>query len=1015
MAGIYRDRLHMGGICFVLSDAGEFLKQDYPGNCSIDSPTVYVFPDVVSAAEARRILLDVLPAINGRQFMTLDSVASTIVQNATGVPPRLVDDCISELIARDVFRTMAAHETALPLSFSGPLLRDYAAVRPFFARGRKWLTEIVSGTGIGFSEANVRRKIGAIDEFSDIFEQRMDLLEKRGLYDRTRLITRATENAVFPGAGGIQRVVFLFLTYSDVMVTSFIESLAKSADVVIVLDSELERLESIGNMRLAIEGKPKAAEPSTPIGRNVNFFGAPDRRRELTEVARRIKSEMAKLGLKESDFAVLSRNIADYEEYAQEVFAEYGLSVQGGGKRRFTDARLFNFVERFLRCLQPDSSKMDMYRLLVHDLSPVGQEQRESIAALTELMPEYLNDWSYSLSDLRHNRRKALREIDISFIESILKLRSEIGLKNKLAGWIEITLNLASFARIPRRERADSAELILSLRELTGYSAPLTDAMDGGDITLNEFIEFIKSFGSAETLSAGGRIKGVLFTDVGIVYLRRFSHCFILGMNEGVFPSIPAEGTFLTQAVIDAIALSGFPTRRSTASHSSVETYYYGRVKNLSAEITLSYLTCDAEGRKILPSQFVIDDCAGKIHAAEILEWLDHRSIPAGHFFPADNEPVLCKPELKNVIADRIREDAGFLTVEANSELWKMTDAPQQDSFLEAVGRMNSVPLPWNLSADNATRKKAASRFSPSDLNEYSACPFRFFLTRILKLYPRQEIFGYMSRGTDAHEILRTYFSRRKLDDFRKESDESISAEVDAMVRERYIREYGEQCLNGMDTVIGMDTLASVLKNFLISERRVQSSLSTEVVMLERNFGFNGHDSLRIGEFEFRGKIDRVDTLHAGSHDVVIFDYKFTRPDALKSRHFNSTWGKPKNFELPVYSLYLKDVMGYNIAGALYYSLPKSGGKFDRAGFVEESKIVRFIPDIPKRKNTQISVLSEKEMEETLELYRKSVVETAQNIREGKFPVTPEKGECDNCRHMAFCRNWGGSDGQDAT
>jgi ATP-dependent helicase/DNAse subunit B len=639
----------------------------------------------------------------------------------------------------------------------------------------------------------------------------------------------------------------------------------------------------------------------------------------------------------------------------------------------------------------------------------------DSIAAMIESMPEYLNAWGHSLSGLRHNRRKAVREIDIPFIESILRLRSEIGLKNKLSGWIETTLNLASFARIPRRERTDSAELILSLRELAGYSTPLTEAMGGSGISINEFIEFIKDFGSTETLSAGARIKGVLFTDVGIVYLRRFNHCFILGMNEGVFPSIRAEGTFLTQTIIDAIALSGFHTRRSIANHSSVETYYYGRAKSLSAEVTLSYLTCDTAGRKILPSQFVIDDCAGKIQAAEILEWLDHRSIPAGHFFPSDDEQVLCKPELKNVIADRIREDRNFLAVEANRELWKMAGAPKQDLFLEAVERMNSVSLPWNLSADNATGTRAASRFSPSDLNEYSACPFRFFLTRILKLYPPQEIFGYMSRGTDAHEILRTYFSRRKLDDFRRESDESISAEVETMVRERYIKEYGEQCLNEMGTVIGMDTLAAVLKNFLISERSVQSSLSTEVVMLERNFGFNSNDCLRIGEYEFKGKIDRVDTLHTGSNDVVIFDYKFTRPDILRSRHFNSTWSKPKNFELPVYSLYLKDVLGYNIAGALYYSLPKAGGKFDRAGFVEESKIVRFIPDIPKRKNTQISVLSEKEMEVTLDMYRNSVVETARNIREGKFPVTPEKGECDNCRHMAFCRNWGGSGGQGAT
>ncbi len=37
-------------------------------------------------------------------------------------------------------------------------------------------------------------------------------------------------------------------------------------------------------------------------------------------------------------------------------------------------------------------------------------------------------------------------------------------------------------------------------------------------------------------------------------------------------------------------------------------------------------------------------------------------------------------------------------------------------------------------------------------------------------------------------------------------------------------------------------------------------------------------------------------------------------------------------------------------------------------------------------------------------------MDTASNISEGKFPVAPEKDECNYCGHMSFCRNWGGSD-----
>ena len=999
----------MTGVNFVSSDAGVFLRSDYSRNCALDSSTVYVFPDVVCVAEARRFLLNGLRAVNGRQFLTPESLASMIVRGVTAGQAQPLPDSLLEIMARDVLKSLRKQGWQLPLSFSDAILRDYTAVRQFYAAGRKWLSEIVAGSGTVPPDDTVARRVQYIEEFSALFEDRLNKAEQKGFLDRNRLIRIASENPDFLRGAGIDRVVFLFLTYADAAIISFIEALATRAEVVIVLDGDMQKLEPVKSLLSALDPKHAVDDAPSENGKAVvTFFGAPDMRRELTEVARRIRSEIAAGGVAESDFAVLARNIADYDTTAREIFDGYDIRVDGGRKRTVADTALFEFVMRFLRCFDQDASGKDMRRLIMHELSPAGRQESRAVSEMLELMPEYIEAWSNAPDTLKRTKRRALRSLDTSFIESVLKLRSATGRKITFPAWMQMLTKVASLARTDAQDSADAGRFIQAIREMSGLSTPIAAAISEGEMSLSEFTTFLERFCSAETLGAPMRGKGVLLTDAGIVYLRKFRHCFILGMNDGVFPAEPVEGAFLAQSVIDAMSRSGFMTRRSTAYHSSTESYYYRRAKNLSGETTLSYLTSDSEGRKMLPSQFIIEDCAGNVDAGERLEMLDRGSIPAAHFFPDEGEKVLSKGEMRMILADGLRQNSSLLTNDEKRELWRNCNLPEESVFMNALRRMNGAPLPWELSGENPAGKLLASRLSASDLNEYAACPFRFYLKRVLKLHPPEAVFGYRSRGTDAHEILKSYFSERKLEEFRKESDESISAEVDRKVAEHYSKEYGEQCMTDLVAVLGMDTLASVLKEFLQKERAIQVPLSTDILMIEKSFGFEGAP-LKIGEYEFRGKIDRVDALRRGSSDVVLFDYKFTKPGKLRLKHFNSETERPLNFELPVYSLYLKDVLGHSIAGALYYSLQKSGGKFDRAGLVEESKAVYFIPDLPKRKSTQISVLSANGMEEIFEKYRTSVTEIAGNIRAGRFTVTPEKGECENCGFMAFCRNWGGS------
>ncbi len=203
---------------------------------------------------------------------------------------------------------------------------------------------------------------------------------------------------------------------------------------------------------------------------------------------------------------------------------------------------------------------------------------------------------------------------------------------------------------------------------------------------------------------------------------------------------------------------------------------------------------------------------------------------------------------------------------------------------------------------------------SPTALQEWAACPFRYFLSRVLRLraIPRPEdteTISPLDRGSLIHAIL---------EDFVRESPtpaapgEPWSAEDELRMLEILERHCADAEARG---ITGRDV------NWVLAKRRIFQDamrfLDTDVVTrtrfgvlpapdgLERAFGDDGEAPVEVelGDgrtVTFRGRIDRVDRSPDG-RQVVVYDYK------TGSSRYEEVGDDPVNegrsLQLPVYAL----------------------------------------------------------------------------------------------------------------
>jgi hypothetical protein len=437
-----------------------------------------------------------------------------------------------------------------------------------------------------------------------------------------------------------------------------------------------------------------------------------------------------------------------------------------------------------------------------------------------------------------------------------------------------------------------------------------------------------------------GRIADAVGTSFDIVY--------VLGMTEGLMPPRGRDDPLLPDRERTA-AGEEMPLRTSRLDEERRE---YLAALASAPERVLFYPRADVRGQRgKLPSRWLLEEASrleGKtLYSSDLdpppaREWLtvvpSFQAALGGGGEPASEQEY----DLRSLLRwrDAAAPIGGHYLVQETPALKSGLDADfgrQSARFTRWDGLIRSIAVP----APSPGRPA-----SPTALQNWAACPFRYLLGNILRVAeterPEETLtISAKDRGTLLHQALETFIRESNP---RNSPDQPWSAEERARLRETDVHLCDEAEAEGITGKrllwrLERERILRDLAGFLDADEEMRREKGCLPFAVEMDFGMGTPGSgppvlvvLADGRtVPLRGKIDRVDRTSDGSR-LLVFDYK--------SGSAGYYYGLDKDplkrgrlLQLPIYALAARQSYENTFAVEAYYWFVGEDQGYERRGY----------------------------------------------------------------------------------
>lgn len=794
-------------------------------------------------------------------------------------------------------------------------------------------------------------------------------------------------------------------------------------------ESDRELDTSLDHLQATLFAEPETA---TPEDQRVRLLSAPDAPREVREAARTCLMWAAE-GIPFHQMAVVYRHNEPYRTLIDQIFHRAGIVTYLHSGRPLISEPAGQRLSAILSLIDADLPRSSVMEFITETVLPestrqeYGDEQRPIQPAVWDQITreagivQGAEQWTHRL-DLLESSRREFQDPDAEVSEDDpleLELQEIARLRTFIADFA------GKLAKIP-----DEATWTQHLEAFRSLVNAYVEGVDGHLEQLKplEALEDIEQYVSFERFretvrhwllrqnSVGetgngangvprgqfGR-SGVNVFDIGSLRHVRFDAVIVLGVAERQFPPPPRQDPLLLdreRSDLNRIGNWHLPLRSRRAEEESMT--FAMAVSAARERLQISFPRSEAGStRSYLPSHFfraAASALTGQNVEAGEIDSLDQSlftRVPAGSFRPPEDTIPLDAHEYDRILLER-DPDLGVEVVGRHRPgipLGRLADSSRRSSrFTEFDGNLD----PESARQIGWTAGRGRRAISPSRLETFSTCPFRFFLRYVLRLEPVEEPealerIDALHRGSLIHEILEQFLA-----DLRSRGERpSPELRPDHLNR---LNEIARECCQQMEStgLVGYPVLWEYDQIAIFEDleewydREVSDLAGTDLhpETFELRFGWarrkdeGGEGSrdkpytLRFpgGELRFQGRVDRVDVRENRAAFRVI-DYKTGR----SSYYRPNTFGGGRSLQLPIYLLATSDLLGINWeTSQAEYFFPTRRGEFQR--------VIMEGPWLRENQEQLIELLSG----------------IAQGIEHGIFPQVPEIGNSDNCMFCDF-------------
>ncbi|MBQ2835249.1 MAG: helicase-exonuclease AddAB subunit AddB [Clostridia bacterium] len=626
---------------------------------------------------------------------------------------------------------------------------------------------------------------------------------------------------------------------------------------------------------------------------NLKLFLAKNQYSEIEEVAKNILKLVRDEGYRYRDISIITKNIATYSSLARAIFNKYDIPIFIDENRDLNQNIVVQYVLAILEIFTRNWSHESVFNYIKIGFSGIDEDDIFKLEKYCLKWGIKQNKWKKEFTYGEENDKpeiERLEEIRKALIGPLLNFKKQID-ENKTATGIskaiyeflvgqniteKVLQKIQELEAIGQIDLANEYES--SLQTILAILDEIVLVFKDDKISIDKYAQILKvGFKNSSLTKIPGTQDQVIFGDVDRSRSHKVRAIFIIGLNDGQFPSVHKDEGFLNDTDREILKENGIELAKGTIDKLYEDNFnIYKAFTTAEEKLYLLYSSSDMQGKALRPSMLI-----NKIK--KMYPNLEEQSDVVERKSEILNKKTTYEELINNI--SKLKEQNNIEKIWYYIYDYYKKDNEWNEKLQQDLKGLSYTNIPEKIKQENIDKLYGNTlTTSISKLERYRSCPFSYYLQYGLKIKPQEELkIQTLNTGTFIHEVIDEFFENTKEAGIKLEeiSEDQLSEIINKIVDEKLKQNKNYIFTSTAKYRALVVRLKKIIKKALkyIIETIVQSRF--EVLGTELEFGEKAkYKPIRLTldngkKVEIIGKIDRIDTAQNEDGKYLrIIDYK---------------------------------------------------------------------------------------------------------------------------------------------
>ena len=628
---------------------------------------------------------------------------------------------------------------------------------------------------------------------------------------------------------------------------------------------------------------------------NIELFLAKNQYSEIEEVAKNILKLLKDKKYRYKDISIITKNIGTYSSLARAIFDEYDIPIFIDENRDLNQNIVIQYILSIVEIFTRNWSYESVINYIKTGFSGIEEDDIFKLEKYCLKWGIKNNKWKkeFTYGNYEENEKQEierLEQIRKNIIIPLENLKNSIDQEKTAENISKVIYKFLQEQNIAEKVHLKAEEIMQIGRidladEYKNSLQIIIDVLDEivlvfkeDNMTIDKYAQILKiGFKNSSLSKIPGTQDQVIMGDVERSRSHKVKAIFIIGLNDGIFPSVHKDEGFFNDADREILKQEGIELAKGTIDNLYEDNFnIYKAFSTAEEKLYLFYSSSDTQGRALRPSILV-----NKIK--KIYKNINEQSNVIESKSEILNKKTTYEELIKNI--NKLKENGSMEDEWYYIYNYYKNDLNWNNRLKQNLNGLNYTNKKEKINKENINKLYGNTLVtSISKLEKYRSCPFSYYLQYGLKIKPEEELkIQTLNTGTFIHEVIDEFFNNVKDRGIKLEeiSDEQLSEIVDKIIDEKLNQNKNYIFTSTAKYRALVIRLKKIIKKALkyIIQTIIQSRFN--VLGTEIEFGEKGKYkpiklTLEDGKkIEIIGKIDRIDTAQGEDGRYLrIIDYK---------------------------------------------------------------------------------------------------------------------------------------------